>query len=116
MAIAKTLLARDDIKIDQAERLVSFMTIPTSATSKQRHVWQGDTALHWAARQGNLEVAKLLLEKGCDPNIKNEVRVAWLCVFRAFMVMRRLNALLLGEMDCVRSRYTNERQTNTSRA
>jgi ankyrin repeat protein len=32
---------------------------------------RGYTALMWASRMGNLEVAKLLLEKGADINAKN---------------------------------------------
>ena len=32
----------------------------------------GDTPLHWAARDNNVESAKLLLKAGADPRIKNE--------------------------------------------
>ncbi len=33
----------------------------------------GWTALHKAAHQGHLEIAKLLVNKGCDVNVVNDV-------------------------------------------
>jgi ankyrin repeat protein len=32
----------------------------------------GNTALHWAALNGNLDAVKVLLEEGADPTITNE--------------------------------------------
>lgn len=34
-------------------------------------IQEGDTALHIAARMGNVDVVELLLEKGVNPNAKN---------------------------------------------
>lgn len=37
---------------------------------------KGSTALHEAARAGNLELAKVLLEHGANPNVTDTVRPA----------------------------------------
>ncbi len=34
----------------------------------------GQTALHWATSEGHLEIAILLINKGCDVNVVNNVR------------------------------------------
>ena len=38
---------------------------------------QGDSAVYWAARQGQLEVIKYLEEAGVPLDLKNKVKILW---------------------------------------
>ena len=33
----------------------------------------GETALHWAAKRGYIEIARTLIDNNCDPTIKDFV-------------------------------------------
>lgn len=46
---------------------------------------QGDTPLHWAARQGHAHIIAYLIEQGAQINTQNKVRIGLLCVSKALM-------------------------------
>lgn len=44
---------------------------------------QGDTPLHWAARQGHAHIIAYLIEQGAQINTQNKVRIGLLCLFKS---------------------------------
>ena len=67
----------------------------TSALANRLAHGAGLTALHYAARRGDVEIVKLLLESGADPYIDNEMGLNSFDITRKFgpfpSVMRVLN-------------------------
>lgn len=55
-----------------AKHILSLLPTPTELTTfVNKQNLSGNTALHWAALNGHLELAKLLLGKGADASILN---------------------------------------------
>ena len=60
----------DALRSNHIEIAIDILKKPSlSRVSSCKH--QGNTALHYAAINNNIELARLLLEKGADPEIKN---------------------------------------------
>ena len=55
-----------------AKMLVRANVVNSALASRLAH-GAGMTALHYAARRGDVEIVKLLLEAGADPYIENEM-------------------------------------------
>ena len=56
--------------VTTAKRLLTKGLVDVNCTKGERLSDNGFTPLHWAARNGKSEVAKLLLDMGANPNVK----------------------------------------------
>lgn len=71
-ALASTLLGQADPIHEAARRgdqlAISRIVSARPEALEARDAKQGNTPLHWAARQGHYDVARILLKKGANPN------------------------------------------------
>ena len=91
---AEALLAGDtgrlaQLTAGQADTLLQMLATPEAipGVSPDAAPYLGRTGLHWAIMHSQLEVARLLLERGADPSIRDELFQAdadgWLHMFFA---------------------------------
>ena len=65
-----TLLHKIVLRLDSKDLGTHLHLCSQTEIARRDH--QGQTALHWAARRGDAEMVKLLLNKGSDPNIQSK--------------------------------------------